>query len=278
MMKVALFLVPAAAKWIRVPGGQYVHDACMYEVANGEMLDAPECPYPTYPADAWAPNGDIMEPVAGASPSIQCYDQKAYSTSDSEFTQLNASFIVPPLPARDVGQTVFLWPGFKAKRPMIGMPVLQPVLQDYGSGRWQLQSWGVGIPAGTMTGPKIDVSPGDLITSYMELVGDTWTVYGKNTATGRETVLRLSKGQACRGCTYNSAVFVSENVMARHHCDYYPANHGIEFKDIVVNGKLEHNTQWQDGYDCGSPDCGQKVVSSRDGKSVQLTWNPQLVV
>lgn len=250
----------------------------MHEVANWEMLDAPECPYSTFPADAWAPNGGSMEAIDAASPSVQCYDQKAYSTSNSEFTQMNASFIVPPLPKRNAGQTVYLWPGFKATKPVIGRPVLQPVLQDRGSGRWELQSWGVGIPAGTMTGPRIDVKPGDLITSYMELVGGKWTVYGKNTRTGRETVLRLSKSQACRGCIYNNAVFVSENVMALHHCDYYPANHGIEFKDIVVNGKSEHNTQWKDSYDCGRPDCGQKVISSKQGKSVHLTWNPSTVV
>jgi hypothetical protein len=242
----------------------------MHEVANGEVIDVPDCPYPTYPADEWAPNG--------ADPEVQCYSEKAYSTASSEFTQLNASFVVPPLPKHVVGQTVFLWPGFKAKSPTIGKPVLQPVLQSYGGNKWQLQSWGVGIPAGTMTGPKIDVSPGDLITSYMELVGDTWTIYGRNTRTGRESVLRLSKKQACNGCLYTNAVFVNENVMSRNHCDYYPANNGIEFTDIVVNGKIEHNTQWNTGYDCGSPDCGQKTIPSSDGKSVKLTWNPNLLV
>jgi hypothetical protein len=244
----------------------------MHEVQNWEIIDVPDCAYPTYPADEWAPNGNVMEPINATDPKVQCYSEKAFSTSTDEFTQMNASFVVPPLPQHVVGQTVFLWPGFKATEPIIGRPVLQPVLQSYGGDKWQLQSWGVGIPAGTMTGPKIDVSPGDLITSYMELRSDIWTVYGKNTRTGRESVLRLSKRQACNGCFYTNAVFVNENVMSRGHCDYYPANSGIEFTDIVVNGKQDHNTQWQTSYDCGSPDCAQKVTQTSDGTKVQLAW------
>jgi len=278
MMKAALLLSCVSAEWVRVPGGQWVHDSCMYEAKNGEMLDPPECPHPTYDAAEWEPNDAKDTMLYSPSPQVQCYDQKAYVTAETEFTQMNASFVVPPLPARNVGQTVFLWPGFKATAPIIGRPVLQPVLQDYGSGRWQLQSWGVGIPAGTMTGPKIDVSPGDLITSYMILEGNTWTIYGKNTRTGEESILKLSKTQACRGCKYTSALFVSENVMARNHCDYYPANQGIEFTGVVVNSKPDHNTQWVEKYDCGTPDCGQKVKASADGTSVQLTWNPSQLV
>jgi len=278
MAKLLCLVGMVGAEWVRVPGGSWVHDSCIHEVLNGQVADFPDCPYPTYAADAYAPNhlGE-MEPTV-SSPNVQCYDQKAYSTSSSEFTQMNASFVVPPMPARNVGQTVFLWPGFKATQPIIGYPVLQPVLQSYYGSSWQLQSWGVGIPAGTMTGPKIDVSEGDLITSYMELNGNTWTVYGKNTRTGQETVLRLSKSQACSGCEYTNAVFVSENIMDRYHCDYYPNNHGIEFTDIVVNGEAEHGTQWQNGYDCGSPDCQQEVKSSTDGKSVQLTWNGRIQI
>lgn len=271
-MKVAAFFVAPVAAWVRVPGGAWVHESCMHHIPNGQVVDVPDCPFPTYPADEYTPNGDNME-LNAAGPRVQCYDQKAYSTATSEFTQLNASFIVPPMPKRDVGQTVFLWPGFKAIAPVIMKPVLQPVLQSYNGRSWQLQSWGVGIPAGTMTGPAIDVREGDLITSYMDLVGDTWTVYGQNTRTGQESVLRLSKRQACSGCSYTNAVFVSENIMSLNQCDLYPNNHGIEFKDIVVNGQVDHNTEWKSGFDCGSPDCQQQVISSDKGKSVRLTWN-----
>lgn len=211
--------------------------------------------------------------VTSPNPKVQCYAQMAHSSSSSEFTQMNASFVVPPLPRSHSGQTVYLWPGFKAIEPVMYKPVLQPVLQYYGSGGWQLQSWGVGIPAGTMTGPAIDVSPGDLLTSYMELSGDTWTIYGRNTRTNRESVLRLSKRQACNGCLYTHAVFVNENVMGRGQCDKYPANTGIEFTEIVVNSKIDHNTQWDIQYPCGSPDCQQKIFASQDGRSIRLTWN-----
>jgi hypothetical protein len=271
MLKAALLLVPVAA-WVRVPGGQWAHESCMHEVQNGEVIDVPDCPYPTYPADEWAPNGDEMEPINAMDPKVQCYSEKAYSTSTDEFTQMNASFVVPPLPKHRGGTFFALWPGFKATKPIIGRPVLQPVLQTNGGNKWVLQSWGVGIPAGTMTGPKIDVSPGDLITSYIELSGDTWTVYGKNTRTGRESVLRLSKRQACNGCFYNNVVLINENVMKRDHCEYYPPNNGIEFTDIVLNGKADHKTQWQTSYDCGSPDCAQKVTQSSDGTKVRLAW------
>jgi len=249
----------------------------MIEVPNGQLVDAPVCPHQTYSAKNFAPDEEGVMKAKLESPQVQCYDQKAYSTASEEFTSLNASFTVPPLPTTNVGQTVFLWPGFKASEPVIRYPVLQPVLQDYGSGRWQVQSWGVGIPSGAMTGPRIDASPGDLITTYMNVVGDVWTVYAKNTRTGSETSLRLSRTQA-GSQKYTNAVFVSENVMDRYHCDYYPANQGITFTDIVVNGNPDHGTQWQEGYDCGSPDCGQKVKQSDNGKTVQLTWNPSVSV
>jgi len=272
MLRAVSFVTPALATWVRVPGGLWVHNTCVHEVANGEVADFPDCPYESYSADEHEPNGDIMQRVP-LSPKVQCYAQMAVSTSVSEFTQMNASFVVPPLPRSHSGQTVYLWPGFKAIEPVMYKPVLQPVLQYYGSGGWQLQSWGVGIPAGTMTGPAIDVSPGDLLTSYMELSGNTWTVYGQNTRTGQESVLRLSKSQACNGCLYTNAVFVNENVMGRGQCDLYPDNHEVEFKDIIVNGKVDHNTKWEIRYPCGSPDCQQKVISSEDGRTVELTWN-----
>jgi len=272
MLRLFLLAVPVASEYVRVPGGMWVHNSCMHEVSNGEMVDVPDCPHPMYPADQYEPHGETMLPKLQA-PHVQCYDQKAYVTASTEFTGLNASFVVPPMPKRNVGQTVFLWPGFKAIAPVIMKPVLQPVLQSYNGASWQMQSWGVGIPAGTMTGPKIDVREGDLVTTYMDLVGNTWTIYAQNTRTREESVLRLSKSQACSGCEYTNALFVSENVMDRNQCDYYPNNHGIEYTDIVVNGVVDHHTAWQTGYDCGSPDCQQKVVASDDGKTVKLTWN-----
>jgi len=264
MLKAALILAPTAAEYVRVPGGFWMHEDCINEVPNGELTDVPECPHPTYSADEWAPNGE--------SPNVQCYDQKAYITSSTEFTELNATFVVPPLPSTAARQVVYLWPGFKATEPQIGRPVLQPVLQ-YGQhgAKWQLQSWAVGVPAGSITAPAISVSPGDSLVTYMQLNGDTWTVYGRNDNTGEESNLSISKRHAGNQL-YTNAVFVSENVMARNHCDYYPANKGVEFTAVSANGKAPG--QWQNGYDCGDPDCGQETIQNSDGSSVQLTWNP----
>jgi hypothetical protein len=269
MLKAAVFFAPVAADYVRVPGGLWIHEECIHTAPNGEVADFPECQHPTYSADEWSPND---EPV----PNTQCYDQKAFITSSSEFTELNATFVVPPLPTTARGQTVFLWPGFKATEPIIGRPVLQPVLQygqRFGQNYWELQSWAVGIPSGSITAPAIKVSPGDSLTTYMQLngAGDTWTIYGGNDRTGEESNLQISKSHA-GSQLYTNAVFVSENVMARNHCDYYPANQGIEFKAVSANGQAPG--QWQIGYDCGDPDCGQKVIQNSDGTSVQLTWNP----
>lgn len=270
MMKAALLVSVVAAEYVRVPGGMWVHNSCMHEVENGELAEFPDCEHPSYPADEWAPNGEAPEPK------VQCYDQKAYITDSSEFTELNASFVVPPLPRTVVGQTVFLWPGFKGTAPIIGRPVLQPVLQSYGGSNWQVQSWAVGIPSGSTTGPRIDAREGDEIVTYMKLVGSTWTIYARNERTQRETVLRISHS-AAGSQPYNNALFVSENVMARYHCDYYPANTGIDFTKITVNGKTT-GFQWKPAYDCGNPDCGQEVKQSSDGTTVSLTWNPKTMV
>lgn len=259
--KFVLLAVPAWAdsEYVRVPGGMWMHRSCITEISDGTIQNIADCEHPSYRSDEWAPNSQ--------SPEVQCYDQKAFiERSSGQYTEMNATFTVPPLPRTNVGQTVYLWPGFKATRPEIYHPVLQPVLQfTQGSGRWALQSWAVGVPAGAVTGPAIPVSEGDELFTYMKLIGNVWTIYGQNTRTGRESVLRISSQQAGYE-PYNYAVFVSENVMARNHCDYYPANSGVEFKAITVDGKT--GIKWETGYDCGSPDCGQKVIASDDGTSV----------
>merc|ERR1712146_456246 len=114
-------------------------------------------------------------------------------------TSFTADWTVPELPASRSGQTVYFWPGFKAKQPEMGLPVLQPVLQ-YGEHQssWMLQSWFVdGNNPGrypVVTAPAIPVSPGDTITSYMNRSADKlWTVSGTNVRTGKDSTLHVSE-------------------------------------------------------------------------------------
>ena len=172
-----------------------VDPSCITTVRNGELFDARLASEET--------QSSCQHKLS--SPEIQIYASDVHqqvSSGKAGFTSFTADLVVPALPTSDSGQVVYFWPGFKSKQPEMGLPVLQPVLQfgqdgaassdddqhsrrllgGGGGGHWQLQSWFVDgnqhMKYPVVTAPAIAVSPGDKITSYMQLDGDTWTVSG----------------------------------------------------------------------------------------------------
>jgi len=252
-----LFLVFAglvsASDWVPVPGGYLYHKSCIKTVPSGTLLDL-----------------DVLnETSCGYEPKLdpqrQFYPIQAnYNPSGSGvITQMNTTFVVPALPKARSSATVYLWPGFKGEKPVIGYPVLQPVLEWHGSD-WILRSWLVGVGSAVNTKP-INVRAGDNLPTYMNLVGSEWTVYGLDQRTGETAILKVSKQRA--GKDYNWGVQVMETIVPSGDCSYYPNSGGIKFTGITVNGdptpiKMEcavHDTT-----------CNQKCTS--DAGSVTFTW------
>lgn len=255
MFAFALFIVGLARAddWVHVPGGMMYHKSCITTVPSGtliqwESLNKTSC--------AYKPKKD---------PSRQFYPIQAnYKPSGSGIvTQMNTTFIVPALPRAHGSATVYLWPGFKGQEPVIGYPVLQPVLEWHGS-KWILRSWLVGVGSAVNTNP-IDVSAGDSIPTYMSLVNSEWTVYGKDARTGRTAVLKVTKSRA--GKDYNWAVQVMETIVPAGECSYYPNSGGIKFTGITVN-----NDKTPIKMTCAVHDstCSQGCTS--DAGVVAFTW------
>jgi len=256
------------AELVSTPGGKVIDDACIVQVNNGEVVDV----------EAMQLSSACTSGLS--QPHVQIYASDTHLKSDEPLTGFTANWVVPELPAHNGGQVVYFWPGFKAQQPEMGLPVLQPVLQ-YGQhgGSWELQSWfvdGNDSRYPVVTAPAITVRPGDEITSYMSLDGDTWTVYGKDLATGQESNLKVKYSRA-GNTDYDYAMLVNENIGVNTHCSYMPQATEVVFTNVTVNGKVPSWTtraNCKGNYQC---DCGNSaVVDSQD--NVHLGWITGVVV
>lgn len=256
---------------VHVPGGVVVERECIVEVPKGSFFDADKYNMP-------ATCGQSHN-----SPEIQIYAADVHMESVEPLTSFTADWTVPQLPKRQSGQVVYFWPGFKAKKPEMGLPVLQPVLQ-YGEreSAWMLQSWfvdGNDFRYPVVTAPAISVSPGDRITSYMNQSADgkTWTVSGTNVRTGEDSTLNIAYKKA-GNTDYDYAMLVNENINVNTQCDRMPAadsgKGAVTFTRIKVNGKVP---QWTTRANCkGNPscDCGNSASVAANG-DVTLEWSTQ---
>ena len=192
--------------------------------------------------------------TAISSPAVQIYAADVEYQSKEPLTSFTADWEVPPLPTEKKRQVVYFWPGFKASKPDMGYPVLQPVLQ-YGErgSKWELQSWFVDAndrKYPVATAPAIDVFPGDKITSSMKLDGKTWTVHGLDQTTGKDSTLSIAYEKA--GDTdYDWAMLVNENINVNTDCALMPAASKLTFTNVAINGAAP---KWTTRADCaGNP-------------------------
>eukprot|EP01062_Namystynia_karyoxenos_P030360 TRINITY_DN22696_c0_g2_i1.p2 TRINITY_DN22696_c0_g2~~TRINITY_DN22696_c0_g2_i1.p2 ORF type:complete len:297 (+),score=107.55 TRINITY_DN22696_c0_g2_i1:85-891(+) len=259
-----LLAVAASAAQVHVPGGRLVDERCVVTLPNGAGYAADE------PRAIPGCKTDV------AAPRIQIYAADVHYESSEPLTSFTADWTVPPLPAKAAGQVVYFWPGFKSKQPEMGYPVLQPVLQygEHGAG-WQLQSWFVDARDPfypVVTAPAIKVSPGDQITSFMQLSkdGTMWTVSGTDVTTGQNSTLHIQYKKA-GNCNYDYAMLVNENINVNTECDRMPPSDALTFTKVSVNGKLP---PWVTRADCAGNqqcDCGNKAAVAKSG-DVTLSW------
>ena len=263
----------------QVPGGHgLVPDSCVINLPNGGTFDAA----------AFVPSSDCQKALQQnknhttySSPKVQIYASDVHFQSSTPLTGFTADWVVPPLPAEHPkhgrSQVVYFWPGFKARKPEMGYPVLQPVLQYGERGpKWALQSWFVDAfdhKYPVVTAPAIDVEPGHRITSYMSQSADgsTWTVSGTNKDTGDDSTLHIAYSKA--GATdYDYAMLVNENINVDTQCGRMPASTNVTFTNVTVNGKS--TPPWTTRANCkGNPecDCGNSASVAPNG-DVTLSW------
>ncbi|KAJ7440161.1 hypothetical protein FB451DRAFT_141382 [Mycena latifolia] len=129
----------------------------------------------------------------------------AIYTGTAPITSLTTKWTVPPVPATDNGQTVFL---FNALAPTGGSSaILQPVLQygrsNAGGGPyWALASWYVDAD-NTFFTPLVNTTVGATLTGVVTLTGQNGTAYSYNSqfAGVPETSLDVSSARLLSSAT-----------------------------------------------------------------------------
>jgi hypothetical protein len=98
------------------------------------------------------------------------------NASANPISYFKTQWTVPPAPASDNGQTVFLFNGIQSFGADVF--ILQPVLQwgtssAGGGSYWSITNWYVGSEGTALYGPLIQVNPGDVLEGIMTLTGQT---------------------------------------------------------------------------------------------------------
>ena len=98
------------------------------------------------------------------------------NASGNPISYFKTQWSVPPEPASDNDQTVFLFNGIQSFDADVF--ILQPVLQwgtssAGGGSYWSITNWYVGSEGTALYGPLIQVNPGDVLEGIMTLTGQT---------------------------------------------------------------------------------------------------------
>lgn len=268
-----LVLLVWATQGIQVPGGHGdLPASCITALANGATFNVAESGYSI---------GCRNYTATVSLPQVQIYAADVHLKSETPLKSFTADWVVPPLPTDGPrfgrSQVVYFWPGFKALRPEMGYPVLQPVLQYGERGRsWELQSWFVDAKDRrypVVTAPPVSVEPGHTITSSISQSSDgqIWTVSGTDKDTGEDSTLHVAYAKS-GDVDYEYAMLVNENVNVDTHCTYMPATANVTFFNVTVNGRP--SPPWELRANCaGNPscDCGNSATVLPTG-DVVLGW------
>ena len=257
----------------------YFHPSCVLKVAGGETLLAggrilqrvdgtlesiPACQYPHYAA-----SGKIL--AAGAtkveSPTISGWVESASVTTSTSYGEIVATWIVPPAPASNNGQTVFFFPGMEDANDVVS--IIQPVLQ-YGSSEagggnnWAIASWNC-CPSGTADySTLVSVNSGDVIQGTVKSTCSAgtescskWNITTADETSGQSTALSNSPSE---GQTFNWAfggVLEAYNIA---QCSDYPPNGALSFYNLALydyNFNQISNPSWSltDWVSGDTPQC-----------------------
>jgi hypothetical protein len=164
------------ADYVITPFG-YFHPSCVNHLAKGDVLrqdqeaiqrangtleKIQECAYPHYKPDGEVVTGDERDfnpPFIGHS-----WVESVSATTTTAYGALAASWIVPPAPLDNDGQTLFFFPGLVDNNDVV--TILQPVLgwnADFDSA-WGIASWNCCVNGQLNESTPLPVSSGDQIT------------------------------------------------------------------------------------------------------------------
>jgi len=250
----------------------YFHPSCVRQLTEGETLLADgiiqhadgtlenvlACDYPRYTA-----SGEIV--TTGEPPTINGWIESANTTTTTSYGALTATWIVPPAPTSNHGQTLYFFPGLEDIDDVVS--IIQPVLgwnADFG-GAWSIASWNC-CPSGiTVESSPVRVNPGHEIRGTIRdacsagtLSCSKWEVTSEDVSTGHSTTLSNTPSE---GQTFNWAFAGVLEVYNVVQCSDYPSNGSLTFSDIALydyNFDRISNPGWsQPSWSSGlTPQCG----------------------
>ncbi|MCL2659443.1 MAG: hypothetical protein FWD64_02835, partial [Acidobacteriaceae bacterium] len=294
----------------------YFHPSCIVNLSKGDTLDKgsravrhadgyydsiPTCGHPRYNAkgkidsnlnDLLPESSNVPSGISVPSPENpynHAYVVQA-TTMGYSYGELVSSWIVPPPPASNDGQTIFFFPGLvdnnAANTPYY--TILQPVL-GWNSGSWFIASWNCCIyetnsdgsiqydnttnPPTPITnliltkGPDYTVNPGDIISGMIKSACtagssscDTWNVTTKDVTTGSTSTLSTTDyGHSER---YDRAYSGAMEIYSIANCNEYPAGGITTFSTSLYN---------YDNFSSAIPDPGWKFDNNY---SIGMSTNP----
>jgi hypothetical protein len=185
------------------------------------------------PASGNSSHGVFPQPNDGHN-----FEEDGYEYNPAGFTYLGGSWLVPPRPAQNEGQNIFLWNGLE---PAGGTCVIQPVLgigpwsNGSSSNGWTIASWlCCNGSTGCYHSAPVDVNVGDTITGQIILnSGDsTWAIVSTDSTSGQSTVLYVAAGTA--GGTQQFAYGGIMETYGVSTCSGYPATNLMSFYNSYV--------------------------------------------
>jgi hypothetical protein len=239
----------------------FFHPSCLQSIAAGETLladgriqhaggtvpeNTPVCKYPRY-----THSGLQVAAEANTAPEVNGWIESASiitGSASQPYGALFASWKVPPQPAAQDGQVLFIFPGFQdLNDPQTS--ILQPVLQ-WAGGQWAVANWNC-CPQNITTESKlVKVSPGDTIQASITnscrpgtVSCAKWNITSLDVETGKSTTLRHTPSE---GQVFNWAF---GGVLEPYYvisCDDYPQNQQATLSVLVLDENLHpvQNPQW----------------------------------
>ncbi len=182
----------------------------------------------------------------------------AHVVSDKAITYLTATWEVPKAPSKDVGQTIFLFPGLQASAHVLlngrthhisGAAVLQPVLGWESSSGWTMENYVLAnapVPNDEVTGQvgSVSVKEGDNIIGTVTQSGTDYTMSfqingGKtySTTVGLAAIEKVWESTLIKGATLQGSMVFNEAVMVLEEykvndCSSYPDTSGVTFYNL----------------------------------------------
>ena len=272
----------------------YFHSSCVQMLAEGSTLladgrvehpngaidPAPVCDYPHYtPAGVMVPV-DAKELQKANPLEINGWLEAVWVVSSSSYSEISATWPVPPMPTSNDGQVLYFFPGFEDSNDVIS--IVQPVLQwgdngYFGGAYWTFASWNCCINGTTWYSSPIDVNVGDTLQGTISPTCKakkvkycaTWNVLSEDVTTGKSTTLKKTPAD---GQIWNWAFGAVSEDYGLVQCSDFPDDSGLTFTVALYNQSRQvvSNPSWQGWEASGpSPECNYGTVITPTEETVE---------